>query len=173
MPLALRIFSRRDLPLNQRDWLSLNSMDRILIHQIQQRLASTVHVLGLANQLISFPSASKMALIQILCSLHQEYTRLVIVQVPPPIPRIYHPRQTFASFVESAIRECSTCSEKLRFQSIDQLERLKTGFRFPTGFIRILTYKYTAEEIILISLTRLHWPLAWKNVVKELPGRKR
>jgi len=40
MPFALRLFSRRDLPLNKRDWLSLNSMDRILIHQIQQQLLS-------------------------------------------------------------------------------------------------------------------------------------
>ena len=54
------------------------------------------------------------------------------------------------------------------------LERLKTGFRFPTGFIRILTYEYKAEEIILISLTHLHWPLAWENVVnKGISGRKR
>ena len=127
-------------------------MYRILIHQIQQRLASTAHVLGLVNKLVSFPRANKMALVQILCSLHEEYRRLVIVQVPRTIPRIYHPRQTFASIMDFAIRVGSTCSEKLRFQSIDQPERLETVFRFPTGFIRTQTYKYIAEEIIPISL---------------------
>ena len=173
MPFALRLFSRRDLPLNKRDWLSLNSMDRILIHQIQQQLLSTVQVLKIVNSLPTFPKVGKIALIHILASLHQEYTRLLVVPVPPRIRKIYHVRQTFASFVDVAIKEGSSCSEKLRFQSINQLERLKNGFRFPTGYIRITTYKFTAEEIILISLTRLHWPLAWKNVVKEFPGRMR
>jgi len=76
MPFALRLFSRRDLPLNKRDWLSLNSMDRILIHQIQQQLLSTVHVLKIVNTLPTFPKVGKIALIHILASLHQEYTRL-------------------------------------------------------------------------------------------------
>ena len=133
----------------------------------------TVHVLKIVNTLPTFPKVGKIALIHILASLHQEYTRLLVVPVPPRIRKIYHVRQTFASFVDVAIKEGSSCSEKLRFQSINQLERLKNGFRFPTGYIRITTYKFTAEEIILISLTRLHWPLAWKNVVKEFPGRMR
>ena len=56
---------------------------------------------------------------------------------------------------------------------MEQLTRLKIGFRIPNGPIRVGTYKFTGDEIILIALTRLHWPLAWNNVVKEFPGRMR
>ena len=48
---------------------------------------------------------------------------------------------------------------------------LKTGWRFPEGNIKIHTYVFEAEEIIMISLFRLAHPHSWLPVAHYFPGR--
>ena len=102
-----------------------------------------------------------------------QYQNILLVNIPAKPPRICRLGHTFDTFMTQTIQNGSTCSEKLRFQSLEQLQRLQVGFRFSKGIIRIKGYKFTSEEIILISLTRLHYPLSWNQVLLEFPGRKR
>ena len=88
MPITLKLYSRRDLPLSKRDWMSLNSMDRILIRKIQQQLLATAGVLTTINQIPSFPKLSKRLLIVILGVLHERYRNLITVDIPPKPPKI-------------------------------------------------------------------------------------
>jgi hypothetical protein len=66
-----------------------------------------------------------------------------------------------------------SCSERFRFQSFDSLRRLLRAFQFPLGDVKLHKgYKSTAEEIILISLTRLCFPSRWTDIYERFPGRK-
>ena len=61
-----------------------------------------------------------------------------------------------------------------RNHSFDQLRRLLVGFCFPTGLIKLKNrYKIQAEELIMISLTRLAFPARWSDLYERFPGRKR
>jgi hypothetical protein len=66
-----------------------------------------------------------------------------------------------------------TISERFRFISMDQLRRLLNGFHFPRGKIKCKTYVFEAEEILLIGLTKLCFPLRWSDMYERFPGRKR
>ena len=66
-----------------------------------------------------------------------------------------------------------TMSEQIRFLSIDQLNQFKRCFLFPEEVITVKRYRFSSEEIILISLTRLSFPNRWKDLYPWFPGRKR
>jgi hypothetical protein len=61
-------------------------------------------------------------------------------------------------------RETSSFSGKFRFRSGDQLRRLLLAFQFPEGEFSIKRSKFTSEEVLLISLTRLAYPLRWQDI---------
>jgi len=66
------------------------------------------------------------------------------------------------------------CSERFRFQSFDCLRRLLDGFGFPRGKISLKNhYTIYADELLMISLTRLAFPLRWSDLYERFPGRKR
>ena len=83
-------------------------------------------------------------------------------------------KKGFAGFKHLELGEgLHSFSANFRFQSVEKLLRLKRGFRFPSGKIRIHTYQFDAEEIIMISLFRLAHPDSWASVGMHFPGRPR
>ena len=60
-------------------------------------------------------------------------------------------------------------SELLRFYSPEDILRLIEGLRFPP-IVKIKRYKFTAQEIVLISLKRLAYPLRWSDIKRNFPG---
>jgi hypothetical protein len=79
----------------------------------------------------------------------------------------------FQTFLAMAITLDIGVSEQLRFLSIEQLYRIKEGFKFPHSYFYATKYRFEAEEIILISLTRLAFPSTWSRLYPWFPGRKR
>ena len=66
----------------------------------------------------------------------------------------------------------SNFSERFRFRSAERLQRLLDGFQFSKSEIRILSFIFMAEEVLLISLARLSWPYRWCDIAEKFPGRK-
>jgi hypothetical protein len=63
-------------------------------------------------------------------------------------------------------------SDQFRFHSPEDILRLITGLGFPPR-VKIKRYSLTAEEIVLISLKRLAYPLRWSDIKRDFPGRCR
>ena len=154
MTIVLRAFSRRDLPITKQDWLALNSLDRIRLRIVQDQLLAIISAITIVNQCDCDRNERILPLLLILLFLLGQYQNILVVNISAKPPRICRLGHTFDTFMTQTIQNGSTCSEKLRFQSLEQLQRLQVGFRFLKGIIRIKGYKFTSEEIILISLTR-------------------
>ena len=90
-----------------------------------------------------------------------------LVDTIPMEPRYSKVRKTIHDFEQNGL----PFSAQFRFTNGNQLRRLLNGFRFPDGTVRIKKYKFTSEEILLISLTRLSWPLRWTDVQERFPNR--
>ena len=79
------------------------------------------------------------------------------------IPRILNLNRTIDSFLDSNI------PIYFRFRNKEQLKRLIVGFRIPDFVYVAETHKFSAEEILLIGLYRLHVPntlgdAVWQHV---------
>jgi hypothetical protein len=86
-------------------------------------------------------------------------------------PRL--PRQTLANLTAYFSQSDTSFSERFRFKNAGQIKQLLDCFRFPTDIISIDGYKFTAEEIVCISLIKLSWPQRWCQIIDIFPGRKR
>lgn len=97
-----------------------------------------------------------------------ELTRLMTVQVQPVAGRRqWKPLQrTFADFGASMI------SSLFRFRSTQDLQRLMDGFQLPQN-IKAKSYVFSGQEVLMISLLRLSFPLRWLEVAMHFPGRSR
>ena len=63
-------------------------------------------------------------------------------------------------------------SDQFRFHSPEDIIRLIEGLGFPPT-VKIKGYKLHAQEIVLISLKRLAYPLRWSDIKRDFPGRSR
>jgi hypothetical protein len=63
-------------------------------------------------------------------------------------------------------------SDQFRFHSPEDIIRLIEGLGFPPT-VKLKRYKLTAQEIVLISLKRLAYPLRWSDIKRDFPGRSR
>ena len=63
-------------------------------------------------------------------------------------------------------------SDQFRFHSPEDILRLITGLGFPP-VIKVKRYKLTAQEVVLISLKRLAYPLRWSDIKRDFPGCSR
>ena len=170
--LAFRQRSRRSLALGLRDTYGLNALHRLQLKigcENIDALTDLYAVLKGNDSLQDFAAEVAAELV----SEYDKILRILVVEAPEPVVRIQFPRWTFFSMETELQRLGIDCSARFRFQSFEQLRRLAVGFRFPTGQI-ILKYGYraTAEEIILVSLTRLSFPCRWEDMYERFPGRK-
>ena len=61
---------------------------------------------------------------------------------------------------------------RIRFQSFDTLRLLMKCFQIPSKNIHMKKkFKIEGEELIRISIMRLHYPLRWTDLYTYFPGR--
>ncbi len=183
MDVIVRTVSRRYLALNLRDTYGLNALDRINLNEIQRNFRYFCTALKVVKRLMRRIDSDslrysrlKLAKKFVVKQIVSNYVRLqqIILAFIPQNPRhVAYPRHTFQTMEAELLRLGLTVSERFRFPSMAQLKRLIVAFRLPTGKIRIKTYVFKAEEILLISLTRLCWPQRWSDLYERFPGRKR
>ena len=162
--------SRRAISIDRRDYQALNAHDRVRLRLISKNIEWLCSILCIVG------SRNRDARITIAQELIKQYTdalRIVVVDTPHRTPRIHYLPMTFARMENHLISIGVTVSERFRFQSFACLQRLINCFRFPGGKIILQKrYKSTAEEILLISLSRLSFPLRWSDLYERFPGRK-
>ena len=170
--LRFRERSRRRLPLGRRDSYGLNALHRVALKTACENINAYAELYAVLKEEESFEEQAS----EVADKLIDEFIsvcRILVVDVPLVVPRERFVRHTFASMELELQRFGIDCSSRFRFQSFDQLRRLAKGFGFPEGEIICKKgYRATAEEIILISLTRLSFPCRWEDMYERFPGRK-
>jgi hypothetical protein len=165
--------SRRYLDVSLRDTHGLNALDRLKINEC----CSNIKVIkDLMKALRKKGDTQRYGKIKALLKLEVfNLLRIVVVDVPDrPKMRQWVKGHTFVSMEAHLLNIGVSVSERFRFQSFDQLRRLLVGFCFPTGLIKLKNrYKIQAEELVMISLTRLAFPARWSDLYERFPGRKR
>jgi hypothetical protein len=165
--------SRRYLDVSLRDTHGLNALDRLKINEC----CSNIKVIkDLMKVLRKKGDTQRYGKVKALLKLEVfNLLRIVVVDLPDrPNLRQKFKGHTFVSMEAHLLSIGVSVSERFRFQSFDQLQRLLRGFCFPTGFIILKKgYRIKAEELIIISLTRLAFPARWSDLYERFPGRKR
>jgi hypothetical protein len=164
-----KLAPRRHLPLSMRDKFGINAIDRI---RIKQTMAYFIAIKQLSRKIIKSNLREYRRLKTILKKLVLVFIRILAVDHSDDLEK-KRKEQTKRKTIRDFEREAESFSEIFRFQSGDQLRELLLGFQFPIGVIRIKGSKFTAEEILLISLIRLSWPLRWSDVRRYFPDRSR
>ena len=173
MVLELKTKSRRSIPLGKRDLLALNALDRTNLKRIDQNVALLTQLHEAMKRKTVLKPVLRVIRAGILSEIGKQM-QILLVDVPEHGIRARAAPMDFAAMEKVLQGLGLECSERFRFQSFAQLRRLCEGFRFPQGKIILETgYKSTAEEIILISLTRLAYPSRWSDLSERFPGRHR
>ena len=176
MVLTLREQSRRRLPLGRRDSQGLNAWHRT-------KMASTlrnVELLARAHEGLKKIPRARSLLKEVKKTLVEEVVdllRVMVVDVSDATRRVRVEPVTFAKTEAEMAKLQIECSQRYRFQSFDHLRRLIVGFQLPAGKIKITEgrgrHTSTAEEILLVSLSRLSFPHRWSDLAERFPGRSR
>ena len=170
----LKIASRRDLPLSLRDKYGLNALDRTRLRLVGSSIIITNKALRIAKSLANDMRINKLKrlrnklLILIACVLKVDDDLPLNRRHEIRLGMERQKRKTIAHFE----RIVDAFSEVFRFQNGNQLRQLINGFQIPER-IRIKSYRFAGEEVLLISLIRLAWPFRWGDVKLHFPDRSR
>lgn len=166
--LVIRSKSRRSTPLGRRDTEALNAFHRIKLRRIERNIR------GLVSTLPALARKPNLRRAVILCVIAEylEALKILVVEVPDRPLRVEGLPMSFDRMKAHLLEIGVEVSERYRFQSFEALNRLKLAFRFPEGAIRLDNgIKTSAEEIILVSLSRLAFPHRWSDLLEQYPGR--
>ena len=108
MTIALRAFSRRDLPVTKPVWLALNSLDRIRLRIVQDQLLAIISAITIVNQCDCDRNERILPLLLILLFLLGQYQNILLVNIPAKPPRICRLGHTFDTFMTQTIQNGST-----------------------------------------------------------------
>ena len=144
----IRTRSRKDLPIQKRDAEGLHSLDRTKFVILERNILITRMLLIRYNK-ISF---LRNKLIRLHKILHVAVLDVLYAPLERKSKKKRHPRVTISSFESND--EKTEFSTLFRFQSGMQLRKLLIHFRFPAGLIKVRTYRFTSEEILILGLIR-------------------
>ena len=166
-----KVAPRRHLPLSMRDKFGINSLDRI---RLKQATAYFIQIRKLTqHERIKKNTRVLNKLKRVLKSAVLVFAEILRVDRSADSENKNKQDRQNRRTIQSFESELESFSEYFRFQSGDQLRQLLIGFQFPVGIVKIKGYKFTSEEIMLISLIRLSWPHRWSDVRKSFPDRSR
>jgi hypothetical protein len=169
MVIYIKSRSRRSTSVGRRDTEALNALDRLRLRLI----TSNIEWLCSIIPIVSSDETMRNFVAQTIISEYTEALRILVVDIPDRPPRMHYLPMTFASMEDHLILYGVSVSERFRFQSFEAMRRLIICFRLPQGYISLNhRYKSTAEEIVLISLSRFSFPLRWSDLYERFPGRK-
>jgi len=174
MNYSIRRHSRRSTPIYRRDREGLNALHRIKVRLLCKNMEWLISLLR--NETVYRANHVRSVIIGTLVANYFEFMRIMIIEVPNRpnrLERIRYFPMTFAAMQNHITNIGVEVSTRFRFQSFDEMRRFIRVFRFPNGTIQLSNrYTSTAEEILLISLTRLSFPLRWSDMYERFPGRK-
>jgi len=165
---------RRRVCIDKRDIYGLTSRDVIDLHPLLQCIiisAKTLKILRRKRKDITRDRKIRR-LKQILKLLSEGVVGILRIDTPIEEAGYLHsrkkniPPRTVNDFDREGF------SDQFRFHSPEDIIRLIEGLGFPPT-VKIKGYKLHAQEIVLISLKRLAYPLRWSDIKRDFPGRSR
>ena len=172
---SIRMRSRRSTPIYRRDREALNALHRTKLRQICNNIDWLCYLLN-QNIIPKNNSDARNIIVNELVANYLEFIGIIIVEVPDRPrrwDRMHYIPMSFAAMANHLANIGIEVSSRFRFQSFDEMRRFLHAFGFPDGDIILPRgYKTNAEEILLISLTRLAFPLRWSDMYERFPGRK-
>lgn len=177
MALVFKTDSRRWVPLHLRDVLGLNAKD---VFELKECFSALEMILKVVQELKNekcLNDFKKKRILAYFTAVMIQLEDILVVEVPQNFTARRKLKngarmKRFEDFEHLFTgQEEGSFSSMFRFQSIEQLQRLKNGFEFPEGKIRIHSYVFEAEEIIMIALFRLAHPSDWLSVSVHFPQR--
>lgn len=164
-----KTFSRRYLPLDKRDRLGITCLERTKLALIERQFSGLLKLKQDLLQSGTLSRVMKRRIYRAMLDLGEKYLEVLKVEpMPVLMPRVNPTRRTIASF--EALNY--NFSEVFRFHSPQELQSLINHFRIPS-IIRVEGYVFTNQEVLLISLIRLSYPMRWSQVEMHFPGRHR
>jgi hypothetical protein len=161
LKMRYRIKFRTNLPIKalslRRRYVGLTARDRIVINSLRWKVSILSGVYKMLNCFRDLPiirNFQKTAIKRMLIHYYLSYSKAIapppqLTSALPPIQRLY---RTIDSFSDNEI------PQYFRFRTKDQLHRLCAGFRFHEAIVMKSRHKFTGEEVLLVSLYRLHQP---------------
>ena len=148
---------RRRVFIDKRDIYSLTSRDVIDLHPLLQCIIISAKTLKVLRRQKKNNLRKIKSLKQVLKILAEGVVGILRVDTPIDNNNIEGrkekiPARTVYDFSREAF------SDQFRFHSPEDILRLITGLGFPP-VIKVKAYKLTAQEVVLISLKRLAYPL--------------
>jgi len=164
--MSLKIGSRRSLALEKRDIYGIDSKDAIQLKQIFKAsllIGQTYRHLKKSGKLTK---KRKKKLRIMMAFAGKAVAETLYVPVNPN-----QRQKKEARMISVYDYERETFSEKFRFRSPEDLERLIDALKIPKK-VSVHGYTFTSHEVVTISLLRLSYPLRWSDVQAYVPGRK-
>jgi hypothetical protein len=165
---SFKIDLRRNLAVEKRDIYGLDAADMIQIRTISRCFLKVAKAIRVVKRKDGFNNAMKKnRLLKLFRLLLQELRSIFLIENVPNQRR--HPKHPSVTVYDI---DPHVFSQHFRFRSPESILELIRGFRLP-DLIRVNGYKFTAQEVVMISLARLAYPLRWCDVLLLFPGRKR
>ena len=162
---------RRRVFIDKRDIYSLTSRDVIDLHPLLQCIIISAKTLKVLRRQKKNNLRKIKSLKQVLKILAEGVVGILRVDTPIDNNNIEGRKEKIpARTVHDFSREAF--SDQFRFHSPEDILRLITGLGFPP-VIKVKRYKLTAQEVVLISLKRLAYPLRWSDIKRDFPGCSR
>jgi hypothetical protein len=167
MPIDYKIDRRRRVSFKKRDQYGISSKEMI---DVKVFLQATEITAKLIKQLRIDRERNKSKiekLYRLLAAINESLSELLRIEVPDNdrlLTKAKVPAKTFFDFDREGY------SSKFRFHSPEDLLRFSRGFGFP-DVVRIQRYRFISDEIVLIGLSRLAYPLRWSDIQERFPGK--
>ncbi len=163
----LKSWSRRRVSLNKRDKSCMTSLDRVKFKMISSGMETLASISNTQDAELDFLINATLyvgflELIQLCTTPVPENVRGNLGK-PPPMN--FH---NMNLLLQGLGMECST---RFRFQSFEDMNSLLVCFRFPHSIMLRNKSKCSREEMLLIALSRLHYPCRWSDLFIYFPGR--
>jgi hypothetical protein len=164
-----KCFSRRYLPLEKRDRLGLSCLERTKLRRLKERFQALVAVKKAFGAKGILKLRLQRELMISAVSIAQEFFE--IVEVEEEVKKAKKPKPTRRT-IQDFVNKGYNFGETFRFTSAEDLLLLLECFRLPK-VVRVEGYVFSNEEVLLISLIRLSYPMRWSQVMMHFPGMQR
>lgn len=170
MVIAYKTNTRRRLAQDKRDIYGVSAKDFTILKFLGNALLFFCLLYKKVLKEGNFYVDPKPKIISIIRLIHDEVVNLLRIDIPLHVlnpKRIKYPPRSVFDF------DRTTYSIDFRFRTPEDVRRLLEGLRIPAQIRTKEGYKFTGEEVLLISLKKLSYSHRWNDICKDFPGRKR
>lgn len=163
--LQFKLGSRRHLPLARRDIYGISQRELVTLRQLSKLIDTISEII----RKVAGEETQKLLKLMQLTILAEQIKILsidpAILDVPRPFKR--------AKLLSTDDFDRTGFSEIFRFRNPEDCQKLCKLLELPDIVRTERHYVFSGEEVLMISLARLAYPLRWRDVNCYFPDRKR